>query len=75
MPLILYDYKYPRIGLSIRLEGFTIGTDNLGSYLSARDFTGSDIYISYKINLRNDGKNPFTSRGACYNNWQYSLKR
>jgi len=75
VPFVLYDIKYPRIGLSIRLEGLTIGTDNLGSYTSNRDFTGSDIYISYKINLRNDGKNPYTSKGACYNNWRLELKR
>jgi hypothetical protein len=75
VPVVLYDFKYPRIGLSIRLEGLTVGTDNLGSFFSARDFTGSDIYISYKINLKNDGKNPFTSKGACFNNWRMELKR
>jgi hypothetical protein len=75
IPVVLYDLKYPRIGISLRLEGLTIGSDNLGGFLSIRDFTGADFYISYKINLVNDGKNPFTSKGACFNNWRLDLKR
>ena len=70
IPVVLYDFKYPRIGLSVRLGGFTIGTDHLGSYFSSDDLTGADIYISYKINLCNDIKNPFTSKGACFSNWR-----
>jgi hypothetical protein len=75
LPVVLYDLKDPRVGLSVRLEGLTIGSDNLGSFFSSRDFTGADIYISYKINLMNNGKNPFTSKGACFNNWRLDLKR
>ena len=75
LPVVLYDFKYPRIGLSIRLDGLTIGTDNLGSFSSAKDFTGSDIYISYKINLRNDVKNPYSNRGACYNTWRRDIQK
>jgi hypothetical protein len=75
VPLVLYDYKYPRVGLAIRLEGLTVGTDNLGGFIGKDDFTGADIYISYKINLRNNGKSPYTSKGACYNNWRLELKR
>jgi hypothetical protein len=75
IPFVLYDFKYPRIGLSVRLAGLTIGSDNLGGFMSTSDFTGADFYISYKINLGNDGKNPYTSRGACFNNWRQDLKR
>jgi hypothetical protein len=75
VPFVLYDFKYPRVGLSIRVEGLTVGTDNLGGFLSAGDFTGADVYISYKVNLANDRKNPYASRGACYNNWRYDLKK
>jgi hypothetical protein len=75
LPLVLYDYKYPRIGLSIRVDGFTIGTDNLKCLTSVDDFTGADIYVSYRIMIRNDGKNPYSRRGACYNNWRTALKR
>jgi hypothetical protein len=75
LPFILYDFSYPHIGLSIRVEGLTIGTDNLGSFTSVKDFTGSDIYISYKINLWNDLQNPYASKGACFNNWRCERKR
>ncbi len=75
IPVVLYDYKNPRIGLSVRIDGFTIGTDNLQCLTSVGDFTGADIYISYRIMLRNEGKNPFLSRGACYNTWRTDLKK
>jgi hypothetical protein len=75
LPLVLYDFTNPRFGLSIRVDGFTIGTDNLKSFTSSKDFTGTDIYVSYRIMLRNDGKNPYTSKGACYNNWRSDVAR
>jgi hypothetical protein len=75
IPVVIYDLKYPRVGLSVRLEGLTVGTDNLGGFFSARDFTGADFYISYKVNLSNEEKNPFSSKGACFNNWKCDLKR
>ena len=75
LPLVLYDFNQPRIGLSLRFEGLTIGTDNLMCFTSSKDFTGADVYISYRIMLRNDGKNPYTSRGACYNNWRTKINQ
>jgi hypothetical protein len=75
LPMVLYDFRYPRIGLSLRVDGFTIGTDNLKCFTSTTDFTGADIYVSYRVMLRNDGKNPYTSRGACYNNWRSDIKK
>jgi hypothetical protein len=75
LPLVLYDFKNPRFGLSIRIDGFTIGTDNLRCFTSGKDFTGADIYVSYRVMLRNDGKNPYTNRGACYNTWRLSIAK
>jgi len=75
LPLVLYDFNKPRFGLSVRIDGFTIGTDNLWSFTSGKDFTGTDVYISYRIMIRNDGKNPYTNRGACFNNWRTNIKR
>lgn len=75
IPLVLYDFKYPRFGLSVRIDGLTIGSDNLMCFTTSKEFTGADVYVSYRIMLRNDGKNPYTSRGACYNNWRTNLKR
>jgi hypothetical protein len=75
IPLVLYDFKYPRFGLAVRLQGLTVGSDNIPSLFGYNDFTGSDFYISYKINIGNDGKNPFTSKGACYNDWRKVLQK
>jgi hypothetical protein len=74
LPLVLYDFNNPRIGLSLRFDGLTIGTDNFLCFTSTKDFTGADVYISYRIMLRNDGKNPYSNRGACYNNWRTQIK-
>jgi hypothetical protein len=51
VPISLYDFKQPRIGLSARLYFFTIGTDKLGGFFGFNDFTGMDIYFSVKINF------------------------
>ncbi len=75
IPLVLYDFKYPRVGFSVRFDGFTIGTDNLKCFTATSDFTGADIYVSYRVMLRNEGKNPYSSRGACYNNWRNDIRR
>ncbi|MDX9907383.1 MAG: DUF5723 family protein, partial [Bacteroidales bacterium] len=70
LPLVLYDFKYPRFGLSLRIDGLTVGSDNLLCFTSVKEFTGCDVYVSYRIILRNDRKNPYTSKGACFNNWK-----
>jgi hypothetical protein len=75
IPLVLYDYRYPRIGVAVRLAGLTVGSDNLAGFLRGKDITGVDFYISYKVNLRNDGKHPYTSKGACFNNWRLDLQK
>lgn len=69
VPLILYDYKYPHVGLSVRIEGLTVGSDNLGGFFNISDFTGADVYVSYKVSMGTEGINPYSSKGACFNNW------
>lgn len=61
MPLSLYEFTRPRIGLSARFYFFTIGTDKLGSFLGFGDFTGTDLYFSLKLNF---GKGSCKQRGA-----------
>lgn len=75
IPLTLYDLKYPRFGFAIRIAGLTVGSDNIPALFGYNDFTGADLYIGYKINFGNDGKNPFTSKGACFNNWRRELHK
>lgn len=66
IPVTLYKFQYPRIGLSIRIWDFTVGTEKLGSFLSYKDFTGMDFYFSYKINLTEKRKKD--KRYPCYFN-------
>jgi len=47
----LYEWRYPRLGLSLRFYFFTIGSDYLTSLMNVHDFNGMDLYFSFKINL------------------------
>lgn len=66
VPMILYNYKYPRIGLSARFYKVVIGTDKLGGFFGLSDFTGMDFYVMVKL--------PFF-RGSCgKNNKQFGCQ-
>jgi len=56
LPVSVYDYKYVRVGLSMRFWFLTIGTERLGTYLGMGDINGLDIYASLKFHL---------VKGAC----------
>lgn len=56
VPIGLYEYRMPRIGVFARIGYFTIGTDRLGTLFGISDMDGMDIYASLKFNLR---------RGIC----------
>lgn len=66
LPLSVYDYKYPRVGFSMRLYFITVGTERLGTYLGMADMNGMDIYASIKIGIN---KNSCRKKhgGACSN--------
>lgn len=51
LPVSLYNYSQPRIGLAVRVYTLTVGSDWLGSLMGLSDFTGMDIYFSMKFNL------------------------
>jgi len=51
LPVSLYDFKKPRIGLSARFYYFTLGTDKLGGFFGFDDFYGMDIYFSAKFHI------------------------
>ena len=76
IPVSIYDYKYPRIGLSARLWFFTIGTERLGTWLGLADLNGLDIYASVKINLGEKGVCRSRRNSACQNGeYGYSAKQ
>jgi len=56
MPISLYDWYLPRIGLAVRVYGFTVGCDKLGGFFDLSNFTGLDVYISVKY---------FLGKGFC----------
>ncbi|HSG68443.1 MAG TPA: DUF5723 family protein [Bacteroidales bacterium] len=51
VPVSLYDFRYPRIGIAARFWFFTIGTDKLLGFMNLTDFTGMDLYFSIKFNF------------------------
>lgn len=56
LPVSLYNWYQPRVGLAFRLYILTIGTEKLGSFLGFSNFNGMDFYFSLKI--------PF-EKGVC----------
>ncbi len=66
MPVSVYEYRYPRVGLSARFYFLTIGTDRLGTYLGMADMNGMDFYMSIKIGL-DKGSCRKKFGGACDN--------
>ncbi len=65
LPLSIYDWSKPRIGVSARYRGFFMGTEKLGAYFHFTDFTGIDFYMGLKLSLRkgNCKGKPATSCG------------
>jgi len=51
LPLTLYDWTRPRIGISARYRGFFIGTDKLSGFFHYTDFTGIDFYFGIKFSI------------------------
>lgn len=66
LPISIYEYKYPRVGIAARFYFFTIGTERLGTYLGMADMNGLDIYASIKLGI-NKGSCKKKFGGACSN--------
>jgi hypothetical protein len=49
LPLSLYEYRSPQLGLSVRLWLLTIGTDKLFSWVGDTDLYGGDFYAHLKV--------------------------
>jgi len=73
MPFILYDYKYPRIGLSARFHKIVIGTDKIGSFFGINDFYGLDFYVLFKFSFLKGQCRNFDKKYGC-GNLEYKQK-
>lgn len=51
VPVTLYNYMYPRIGLSARFSKVVVGTDKIGGFFGFHHFTGMDFYVMVKLSL------------------------
>jgi hypothetical protein len=56
LPLSLYDWNKPRIGLALRYYYLTIGTEKLGEFFRISNFTGFDLYFALHF---------FLDKGNC----------
>jgi len=51
MPLSLYNFKTPHVGLAFRLYNVVIGTDNILPYFLRMNVYGADIYFNVKYTM------------------------
>ena len=49
LPVSLYEWRQARIGLETRLAFFVIGTERLGALMGLTNFTGMDLYFSFRF--------------------------
>lgn len=49
IPLSLYEYKQPQLGLCMRLYFLTIGTDKLINFIGSHKVYGADVYFSLNV--------------------------
>jgi hypothetical protein len=59
LPISVYEYFKPRVGLSVRYGGFIIGSDMLGPFFGLTDSYGADLFFGYSIRHfgKCDGRN------------------
>lgn len=60
LPISLYDYRSPQLGLAFRFYSITIGSDNILPFIAPLDIYSANIYASVKITLF---KNPMCVKG------------
>lgn len=64
LPVTLYDWYLPRIGLALRFYGLTVGTEKLGQFFGISNFTGMDLYFNLKIPLDKGSCGPKGPKGC-----------
>ena len=56
LPISLYNWEKPRIGLSLRYYYVTIGTEKLGQFFRISNLSGIDLYLAVHL---------FFDKGSC----------
>lgn len=51
VPLSLYEWRHPQMGLCFRFNSIIIGSDNLGWLLFNQDIYGADVYVALKYTI------------------------
>lgn len=51
LPISLYNYQDPQLGLAIRIFNLVVGTEKLGTFINLTDVNGMDVYFSLGFNL------------------------
>lgn len=74
VPMSLYDYRYPRMGASVRYRIFTIGTDDILALAGMVNFTGLDFYFGIKFNFRKGFCGRYRHNMPCENE-EYGIRR
>lgn len=70
IPFSLYEYRYPQLGLSLRLGPISIGTDKLLNWIKQSDLYGTDLYFYIKIPIRYNPKCKARMKGIKQTNGQ-----
>jgi hypothetical protein len=66
LPVSLFNYAEPRLGLAVRFYSITMGTDRLGAFLGISGLDGMDLYFSISFNIEK-GLCMSSRFGACSN--------
>ena len=74
IPVSLYDWYLPRIGLSLRYYYLTIGTDKLGWFFHINNLTGMDFYFTLKFFLNKGSCRAAKTQGCKEKNFQVKSK-
>lgn len=75
LPLSLYQWKYPRVGLAFRFYYLTVGSDYFTSLIGIHDFNGMDLYFSLKFNINKgscEKRNKINPCGDALNKFPWS---
>ncbi|MDX1667327.1 MAG: hypothetical protein R3350_08860, partial [Saprospiraceae bacterium] len=57
LPIKLYNWDTPTVGLAMRLGFLVVGSDNLGSLFGRQaEFSGTDLYVALKVNPFGKGR-------------------